>query len=143
MLQLSGNIDLSYFMPLEWGYLGFRPGNIFPMDESLSRHKGTQNPFSWVKKPEVQSVISNVWWNRTVAHLARQNLLTVDQLEQFVNWCEANPKTPDTTNQNNFSSVDMWIEWLAFHQPGPALRISRAQRIGRTTNDLPNHSLTM
>jgi len=144
MLQLSDNIVFSYFVPTEWGHLGFCPGNIFLMDASLSRHKGSQNPFSWVNNPEVQSVISPTWWNHTVDHLARQNLLTVDQFQKFVDWCESHPRTFEDVVQDNLSSVDLWIEWLALHDDqGLALRISRAQRIGRTTNDLPNHSLTM
>lgn len=136
MLQLSGNIVLACFIPIEWGHLEFCPGNIFPMDESLSRHKGSQNPFSWVNNPEVQAVISPSWWKHTVDHLARQNLLTVDQFQKFVDWCESHPRTPEDVVQNNLSSVDMWIEWLALHdEPGLALRISRAHTNGYTTEE--------
>lgn len=137
MLTLSGNIVITRFIPQEWGHGEFTPGNVFALDESLVRHKGAQNPFKWITDPEIQSAVSMPWWHTTTCSLARANLLTIDQFQRFVDWCEAHQRTSERAAQDaNISSVDLWLEWLAFRAPGLALHISHAHRNGCTTDDL-------
>lgn len=139
LLTLSGTLVTSLFVPEECGHGRFEPGNVFVLDASLACHKGSQNPFEWVKQPEVQLLISQSRWNKIISDLALKNGLTPTQFKQYVYWCIAHPlrheqKSPD----NPASSVDRWLEWLAFENPGLALSISR-KHVERISTNLDFH----
>jgi hypothetical protein len=110
---LTKSIDIvcEHFIPVSWGHGGTYEGNIYLLNNSLNLSKGTNNPFSWIKKKDVKNKISMSRWDKLIKYLSAKNKLTVPEFREFVHWCENNKRTPEEVKRDgNKTSIDLWRE---------------------------------
>jgi hypothetical protein len=104
-LTESTDITLDHFIPIYTGHGGTIIGNCYPLDGVTNFSKNKQNPFEWIKKPDVN--IDKDKWDLLINMLASQNNLTVQEFTQYVYWCFDNKRSNEEIN-NSVSSVELW-----------------------------------
>lgn len=89
----NDDVTIDHFIPVEWGHGGVYIGNIYFISRKLNSSKSSINPFERIKKPEVLNVVDFSKWNKLISRLAEDNGLTINEFEEYVNWCEKNKRT--------------------------------------------------
>jgi|GEM_PF-5646252 len=102
------DIEFDHFIPVSWGHGGTYKGNMVPMSSLLNMDKDNQNPFEWVKKPEVARKIDSERWQVLIEYLANLHGIAPDQYEQYVYWCSNNRRSAN--NAVKFSTFWCWRE---------------------------------
>ncbi|SDM71810.1 hypothetical protein SAMN04488137_1601 [Fictibacillus solisalsi] len=84
-------LDLDHFIPLATGWGGTTLGNMIPLSPSLNSSKQDRNPFEWIKRKDIQEVVSLEKFQEVVEYLAEINDMTPDEYKEYVDDCFANP----------------------------------------------------
>lgn len=105
----SNDLTLDHFIPLWTGHGGTYVGNVYPLSSSLNYSKQNSNPFEWVSRNDIKSIISKEKWDFLIEYLAEKNGLTRDEFEQYVNWCFSNRREPDEIKDCNKTSLELFM----------------------------------
>lgn len=112
------DLNMEHFIPVEWGHGGTYIGNVYPLYWSLNRSKSNTNPFVWIERGDVKSLVDWNKWDTLVSYLADQNNLTVDELKNFVFWCEKNKRNEKGINNDPRSSIEVWKSCVKKYEAG-------------------------
>lgn len=108
-LTSSKTLVLDHFIPLSWGHGGSYIGNIVPLDSFLNHSKLNINPFEWIKKKDISSIIDKNKWNKLIKYLAKENKMNTKNFRDYVYWCEENKRTlEEVKEQKGLSSIQLW-----------------------------------
>jgi len=109
---LSGvrsGLNMEHFIPVAWGHGGTYVGNVYPVYWRINRSKSDTNPFVWAEREDAKGMIDMERWERLVEACAAGHGLTVERFRQFVDWCEANPRSEEDIVRDPRTSLDIWL----------------------------------
>ncbi|MGE8080048.1 hypothetical protein [Peribacillus loiseleuriae] len=104
----TSDLNIEHFIPVVWGHGGTYVGNVYPLYWAINRSKSDTNPFVWIEREDVKSLVNLNKWNELISYLANQNDLTVDELKDFVYWCEKNKRSVEDIKKDPRPSIEIW-----------------------------------
>jgi DNA-directed RNA polymerase subunit RPC12/RpoP len=125
-------VHVDHFIPVSWGHGGTYIGNLALIPKKLNLNKKDKNPFVWFKG-NINS--SRVRFNKLVSDLSKQNRLTPQEFESFVNWCDDNRRTVEEVRQDTRPSIEIWRAATRQHFPLPKYVIDAMNEIGNRPNN--------
>lgn len=106
--EQTSDLNIEHFIPVAWGHGGTYIGNVYPLHWAINRSKGDTNPFVWIERKDVKSLVDLNKWNELISYLANQNNLTVNEFENFTYWCEKNIRSVEEIKNDPRPSIEIW-----------------------------------
>lgn len=103
------DISIDHFIPIIWGHGGNIWGNLYPLCKRLNLSKKDANPFEWVLMPQIARTIYWYLWEDLINLIAKENELSVEELIEYVYWCEENKRTLENLTMDNTRSLLLWV----------------------------------
>jgi hypothetical protein len=102
------DLTIEHFIPLKTGHGGHVKGNVYPIRKDLNLSKSVHNPFEWISRPDVSSIVPQESWDCLIDYLAKQNDLTREEFINYTNWCFANKRRISEIPTSSKYSVNIW-----------------------------------
>jgi hypothetical protein len=97
---------LDHVIPLSIGHGGTKFGNIVPLRADLNISKGDRNIFEWFKANRQRFDLSVEKFDTLIAWLAEVNGVSVEEYQDYVYWCHANPHSlEDLRNEDESGAI--------------------------------------
>jgi hypothetical protein len=97
--------DLDHFIPESWGHGGSHLGNVYLLKRQYNKMKGASNPFHAFDRITQKHPTFEPTAKMIINHIAKMNNLTIEELKEFVGWCERN-KRQDFRSEK--TSLELW-----------------------------------
>lgn len=111
----ENDVEIDHFIPLSWGRVGSVWGNLYPISKKINNEMRTKNPFVWIWGDSYECpYIDWIKWKKFIELIAKENMLTVDELVDFTFWCENNKRTATDIVSDGVEnkSIDIWRKEL-------------------------------
>jgi len=103
--------EIDHFIPLSWGHGGTIAENLCVIPKSWNSSKSDMNPFDFM---DTLKTNEKTYFIKIIKRIANQHKINIDELRQYVFWCEQNKRSIEQlmVADKSKKSFEIWKEVL-------------------------------